>query len=418
MKPIYPGLNTSLDTKNSRFKGMPLYAIAGQSYFNTLEQDQMIDPDFIEKQNKLTEKNWDARVQFSFQEYSALSPADRLQLTRLHAIRWNYTLLLYEHSISIAMARDDYPDPRGNDQWQEKEFLQSLNEHKEIRKLYAGWFLNQVENACGAITPKVESLFKREMELAASDDLSKDKAIAKKVDQFRDHITQLEALAVNQTDAIKVALNNYSLVAVKFFILSQLNQIDSPSFKEELEQKKNECDKVLKDPQSRVTLLTIALNNPEINITEHLETIKHAPYLAKALLILHDADISVKETWEQVKDNTHLQKALTAAYDYTNSGHFGWNKTHGNHGKNQTKQFIKNLMASADKNLGNIRAEMKQWVQGYGFFGQSSNLNNSSRLSFVSQSGLFGESATLFSYMNEGQRKEARRIILSYPNFN
>ncbi|ALB21946.1 hypothetical protein Psal006b_02450 [Piscirickettsia salmonis] len=93
MKPIYPGLNTSLDTKNTRFKGAPLYAIAGQSYFNTHEQDQVIDPSFIERQNKLTEKNWDARVQFSFQEYCALSPADRLQLTRLHAIRWNYTLM-------------------------------------------------------------------------------------------------------------------------------------------------------------------------------------------------------------------------------------------------------------------------------------------------------------------------------------
>ncbi|AKP73251.2 hypothetical protein [Piscirickettsia salmonis] len=150
----------------------------------------------------------------------------------------NYTLLLYDHSISIATARGDYPDPQDIAQWQEKDFLQSLNEHKEIRKLYAGWFLNQVESACGAITPKVESLFKKEMELAADDDLSKEKAIAKKVDQFRAHITQLEALAVNQTDAIKVALNNYNLAAVKFFILSQLNQIDTPSFEEELKQAK------------------------------------------------------------------------------------------------------------------------------------------------------------------------------------
>ncbi|WP_395167906.1 hypothetical protein ACGP04_09745 [Piscirickettsia salmonis] len=320
MKPIYPGLNTSLDTKNIRFKGEPLYAIAGQSYFNIHEQGQMIDPSFIERQNKLTETNWDARVQFSFQEYSALSPADRLQLTQLHAIRWNYALLLYDHAISIAMAHDDYSDPRNTAQWQEKEFLQSLNGPKEIKKLYAGWFLNQVESAYGAITPKVESLFKKEMELAVDADLSKEKAIAKKVDQFRAHITQLEALAVNQTDEIKVALNNYNLAAIKFFILSQLNQIDTPSFKKDLEQAKNECDKVLKDPQSRVTLLTIALNNPAINITEHLEIIKNTPYLAKALLILHDSDISFQDSWEQVKDNTDLQKALTAAYDYTNSG--------------------------------------------------------------------------------------------------
>lgn len=64
----------------------------------------------------------------------------------------------------------------------------------------------------------------------------------------------------------------------------------------------------------------------------------------KAILALAQAKVTLND-YDSVRANPHLQKALVAAYDYLNSGRFGWHRTHGNHGKEQTYQFIQNLMA-------------------------------------------------------------------------
>ncbi|OAJ34305.1 hypothetical protein [Piscirickettsia salmonis] len=135
--------------------------------------------------------------------------------------------------------------------------------------------------------------------------------------------------------------------------------------------------------------------------------------LCKSILVLSQAKVTLND-YSSVRMNPNLQKALVAAYGYLNSGRFGWNRTHGNHGKEQTYQFIQNLMARENKNLNEIQAEVKQWLKGYGFFSFSSNCNRSSRVRFAYQSELFGQAATPFFEMRDEERKATRQAILNF----
>ncbi|APS56249.1 hypothetical protein [Piscirickettsia salmonis] len=133
----------------------------------------------------------------------------------------------------------------------------------------------------------------------------------------------------------------------------------------------------------------------------------------KAILALAQAKVTVND-YDSVRANPNLQKALVAAYDYLNSGRFGWHRTHGNHGKEQTYQFIQNLMAKKNNDLNNIQTEMQQWLKGYGVFSFSSNCNRSSRVRFAYQSELFGQAATPFFEMRDEDRKAIRQTILDF----
>ncbi|AKP74186.2 hypothetical protein Psal006b_01316 [Piscirickettsia salmonis] len=132
----------------------------------------------------------------------------------------------------------------------------------------------------------------------------------------------------------------------------------------------------------------------------------------KSMIALSQAGVIVND-YEQVKANANLKKALAAAYGYLNSGHFGWNRAHGHHGKDQTYRFIKNLMAREDKDLSGIRTEMQQWVKGYGPLSRSSGCHGFSRVGFAHQSELFGQAATPFFEMGGEDRKAVKEKILT-----
>ncbi|MGJ3495384.1 hypothetical protein PsalN5692_03945 (plasmid) [Piscirickettsia salmonis] len=133
----------------------------------------------------------------------------------------------------------------------------------------------------------------------------------------------------------------------------------------------------------------------------------------KSIVILSHAGVFVSNN-EEIKANVNLQKALVSAFNYLHSHHFGWNRSHGDHGKEQTYEFIKNLMARENKDLKNIQTEMKQWIRGYGSFSRSSNCHGFSRVSFASQSGLFSQPPIPFFEMRKKDRKLEKQAILNF----
>lgn len=138
-------------------------------------------------------------------------------------------------------------------------------------------------------------------------------------------------------------------------------------------------------------LLRQALHDHNAIITE--------PTQAKALAALLAASSSATPLATTTMINTlprnsNLCRALACAYDYLNSGRFGWLRSHGNHGKNQAKQFIRNLCTLPHASNLTIRQQMQQWLRGYGRYGRQGKLNNSSRLKYILQSGLFGNAAS------------------------
>ena len=176
MKISYPGISVPLDTTQSqRFKGEKLDSLSGQTYFKTKSneepQQSKLDIDFINKQKEFNEKDWDSeRNSFTFHEYSSLDTKEKLQLTKLHAIRWHYGLLLAD---SCAHTFDENID-------NEKKFVQTADGDEETKKLYAGWYINQLESNGEKVTSDVKRLFKKEMQLTETVDLSPYENIAKK----------------------------------------------------------------------------------------------------------------------------------------------------------------------------------------------------------------------------------------------
>ncbi|OAJ35598.1 hypothetical protein [Piscirickettsia salmonis] len=162
-------------------------------------------------------------------------------------------------------------------------------------------------------------------------------------------------------------------------------------------------------------LLQTLTTDPHIDISTYFQELDQSPDLEKALTALHYAGINLSENWQSLKENPHLQKALTAAYGYLNLDCSNQSNTaHGEHGKNQTHQFIQHLMAREDKSLNGIRSEMQKWVKGYSFLSFPSNTNDQSRISFVSQSTLFIQHAVPFFQMSQDERKKEKEYILNF----
>ncbi|WP_395167832.1 hypothetical protein ACGP04_08495 [Piscirickettsia salmonis] len=433
MKFIYPGINAPLDTTKS------LYAETTQGYFSHKESGKALNLDFIKKQGSYLDK-WDKRTSFTREEYQALTREQRLQLYKLHTTRWNYTLSL--------LLKDPGAGP-DSPLYAEKQFLQNLNENDEMRKLYAGWFIDYVESREGEASKAVEALFKKEMQLKPECDLSKEKQIAAKVRQFRANMAQLKSLPNNQPENKQSAIDQYETKAISNFIKHQLTEvgeadkIDLDTLEKTLKKAEEKCIKSLKkDSLSQVILATsnlchptislaenwdqfessanhqkifLLLYNSNINLTECWNQVKDSTHLQKAVLALDGANISLAEHWEEVKGNEPLQKALTAAYDYLNTERSTWSKIQHSHGIGQTQQFICKLMAGEKKNLDSIQAEMQHWMQGYGRCARPSSSQQNSRFSFVYQSGIFPQvaSPTLFLEANESEREAIKHTMLN-----
>ncbi|AKP73485.1 hypothetical protein [Piscirickettsia salmonis] len=408
MKFIYPGINAPLDTEKS------LYAETTQGYFSHKESGKALDFNFIKKQESYFSQ-WDKRTAFTCEEYKALTHQQRLQLYRLHTTRWNYTLSL--------LLKDPGAGP-DSPLYAEKQFLQNLNENEEMRKLYAGWFIDYVESREGETSKAVEALFKKEMQLKPECDLSKEKQIAVKVRGFRDEITELQAWLMNGSSAERIAIEKYDTKAVNQFIKYQLGQVSKSEFNKTFERAQSKCNKVLKNALHLTTSAASILTEKKIDLNSSVEweRLKNSQHLQKAVLILHKSNINLADSWDTLKDNSHLQKAvltlhhessinltehwdkvknnsplqkaLAASYDYLNAERSSWSKMHHNHGIRQTHKFIRHLMASENQTLSGIQAEMQQWLHGYGHFSRASGSASNSRMSFALQSGLCPQADT------------------------
>ncbi|OAJ35466.1 hypothetical protein [Piscirickettsia salmonis] len=433
MKFIYPGINAPLDTAKS------LYDETTQGYFSHKESGKPLDLDFIKGQESYFAQ-WDKRTAFTREEYQALTHQQRLQLYRLHTTRWNYTLSL--------LLKDPGAGP-DSPLYAEKQFLQNLNKNEEMRKLYAGWFIEYVENNQEKVDETVEALFKKEMQLKPEGDLSKEKQIAAKIRLFMANMAQLKSLPINQSENKQSAINQYETKVISSFIKHQLTEvaeadkIDLDALEKTLKKAEEKCIKSLKkDSLSQVILATsnlchptisltdnwdqfesstnhqktfLLLHNSNINLTECWNQVKGSTHLQKAVLALHGENISLAEHWDKVKGNEPLQRALAAAYDYLNTQRSTWSKVQHRHGIGQTQQFICKLMAGENKNLGSIRAEMQQWLHGYGHFARPSSSQQDSRFSFTYQSGLFPQAAssTPFLEASEGEREAIKHTMLN-----
>ncbi|WP_059372358.1 hypothetical protein [Piscirickettsia salmonis] len=252
MSIMYPGLHISLDTENTRFKGNPLYSLSGQSYFFCQEQGMEVDSHYISQQSSYEEIDWDKRYKFSFSEYRALTSTDKLQLTRLHAMRWNYGLLLLENYLPEM-------SPSNSRLLTEKQFVESPSENELLQKLYAGWFIYQVESQCAGISEATERLFKIEMDLAPNCELSKEKEIARKISLFRKSLNLLKARPENSNPRTIAAINKHELAILTSFIKYQLGQINQGDFEREIQTVEEQCAELLKDAPSK-QFLKIAIN--------------------------------------------------------------------------------------------------------------------------------------------------------------
>ncbi|QGP65784.1 hypothetical protein PsalMR5_03696 [Piscirickettsia salmonis] len=259
---IYPGIQVSLDTRQSdRCKGRSLCSFSGQSYLISLsknkdQQDQEINELFIKKQDALLEKkdgdgqkaSWDDRNAFFLSEYQELTLYEKLQLTKLHAARWNYGLILVEKVLGLDSASNQ-------DVMDEKRFVEKLNSFNpqysgpinvdEKLRLYAAWFFCLVESEKNhKISLKAAKLFKKEMGLDEHCDLSKEITIATTVNEFRRKLDALK-LPINHSDLRKAAIDQYEAAAVTSFVNYQTGHIDQGSFIKELQAAENQCTKVL-----------------------------------------------------------------------------------------------------------------------------------------------------------------------------
>ncbi|RNC76630.1 hypothetical protein DA717_14900, partial [Piscirickettsiaceae bacterium NZ-RLO2] len=235
---IYPGVQISLDTRQShRCKGRSLCSFSGQSYFsshptNKGQQGEKIDDLFIQEQDAHLKKDednensgWDSRNLFFLHEYQELTLNEKLQLTKLHATRWNYGLILFDKALDLDPSLASEPN---QNILNEKRFVENLSSFnppdsdpidvdKQLR-LYAAWLFCLVEIEQERTSSlKVAKLFKKEMGLDEHCDLSKEVTIAITVDEFRRKLDALK-LPINHSGPRKAAIAQYEAAAVTSFV--------------------------------------------------------------------------------------------------------------------------------------------------------------------------------------------------------
>ncbi|QGP40569.1 protein kinase family protein [Piscirickettsia salmonis] len=159
----------------------------------------------------------------------------------------------------------------------------------------------------------------------------------------------------------------------------------------------------------------VNLDDAGFNSAENLQQLLENRSLQKAAAVLDKVGIGLEGNAQELLANSNLQKALAAANDYLSYDFSRLGLSHGHHGKNQTKQFVRHLMAGEDKSECGVKMEMSRWIKGYGTFARSSSTQTLSRLDFACDSGLFpNSSATLFFAMSKVDREAMKQEVVSF----
>ncbi|WP_064005388.1 protein kinase domain-containing protein [Piscirickettsia salmonis] len=161
--------------------------------------------------------------------------------------------------------------------------------------------------------------------------------------------------------------------------------------------------------------MVLGFDEAGFNSTENLQQLLESANLQKSLAVLNKVGVDVNGNYQALLEKPHLQKALAAANDYLSCDFSHLGSSHGYHGKSQTEQFVRHLMAREDKSECGVKMEMSQWVKGYGTFARSSSTQTLSRLDFACDSGLFpSPSATLFFAMSQADRVAMKQEVVSF----
>ncbi|RNC78333.1 hypothetical protein DA717_05245 [Piscirickettsiaceae bacterium NZ-RLO2] len=170
---------------------------------------------------------------------------------------------------------------------------------------------------------------------------------------------------------------------------------------------------LLSDPDLRKAVMVLA--NAGISLGGNWQQLLENASLQKAAAVLDKVGIGLEGNAQELLANSNLQKALAAANDYLSYDFSRLGLSHGHHGKSQTKQFVRHLMAGEDKSECGVKMEMSRWVKGYGTFARSSSTQTLSRLDFACDSGLFpNSSATLFFAMSKVDREAMKQEVVSF----
>ncbi|MCF6775517.1 hypothetical protein L3V83_02900 [Thiotrichales bacterium 19X7-9] len=173
-------------------------------------------------------------------------------------------------------------------------------------------------------------------------------------------------------------------------------------------------DELLRDSVSMLYFKSVVFNGQWNSLKNSINLQKSVSifYQEKITAAFGSTEISFSNCWQQMIGNTDLQKAITASYDYLNSGCFGSETKHGDHGKKQAAKFVVKLMQLDETSKLKIQKEMRNWIKGYGIFGRSSNLGNESRISYCYQSGLLIEPERPFSNIEQTKRQAVKEKML------
>ena len=170
--------------------------------------------------------------------------------------------------------------------------------------------------------------------------------------------------------------------------------------------------KACHDPKQAIELLKKDNKNEgEYPFDEkELQSINQNKKLQQSIIVLQQVSphLVMRANFQKLLHNSHLQDALSAAHGFLNSGRFGFWRTHGRHGRSETRRFINELMTTNDYGKENTTALMKEWIR-------TSNVNHSSRAFYAHRSGLFqpDEKESKFNYATasiEERRTELTRM--------
>ncbi|OAJ34116.1 hypothetical protein [Piscirickettsia salmonis] len=154
------------------------------------------------------------------------------------------------------------------------------------------------------IPSTAEHLFKKEMQLDAHCDLSKEVNIAIMVGEFRRKLDVLKALPINQSDPRKVAISQYEAAAVTSFVNYQSGYMDQDSFIKELQAAESQCARVLDDSCSR-KLLKVAVNALTLCLTLGIANLIHKANTGEFLFFNQSAETKqMKEASQALKHST------------------------------------------------------------------------------------------------------------------
>ncbi len=145
----------------------------------------------------------------------------------------------------------------------------------------------------------------------------------------------------------------------------------------------------------------LVIDEEEIDGVVDLASISSAPAFLLAMPMFRS--VYTQDNINMAAANEGLRLALTAAYQYLTSGRFGLFRTHGERGRRETVEFVKSLLASPmAPTEEEIQKLTKTWLR-------SSGVNNSSRLAFAVNLGLFAASG---KHVGEYPKKtEARKVL-------